>query len=109
MKLQHKRGDSFFFNVTAEEMDARDKPTGPFNLNGVVITAQMRLDDALIYSFDVNVVDSPNGHYTISAPAADSIAWPPLLMDVDIQYVLPSGLIQSTQTFQLQVMKDVTR
>ncbi len=96
--IPHKRGDTFLLTGTT------DVP-----LTGYTIASQVRDKSfKLIAQLTVNITQtSPTGIYTLSYPAGSS-SWPVGLLECDVQYTDGSGFIVSTETFEIDVLRDVT-
>lgn len=105
--VYHKRGDTLLWNCQYTNPDG-----SPVDLTGYVIKAQFRdKSGTLIYDFSplIAVTDTANGLYTINAPAAATSPWPIVDGEFDIEYTNASGVVTSTETGTLSVVKDITR
>ena len=100
----HKRGDTFELNSTLENEGV------PVDITNFTITSQVRQsDDTLVQALTVSVTDAVAGEFTISATAAETEVWEPGKLECDIEFVEPSGEVNSTETFAINVIKDITR
>jgi len=101
--LRHKRGDTFQYDCVL-----RSKKNGPaIDISGWQIRSQLRdLKDALICEFTVEFLESADGHYRLSAP--DTRRWSPGNAAMDIEYRDAQGVIRSTETLQVLILKDET-
>ena len=101
--LRHKRGDTFQYDCVL-----RQKKNGPaIDITGWHIRSQLRdLQDSLICEFTVQVLEAAAGHYQLSA--ADTRTWPPGHAAMDIEYRDAQGVIRSTETLNVQILKDET-
>lgn len=71
------------------------------------ITASMRWITKLMADFIVTKTDAVTGRFTLEAPSEDTQAWKPRVYDVDVQFLI-AGKKSSSQTFQIDVKKDIT-
>ncbi len=97
--IPFKRGDTFTLTCST------DQP-----ISGYTIASQIR-DKAynLVSTLTVSVLQStPTGIYTLSSPTSTA-TWPIGDLECDIQYTNGSGVIISTETFIINVVRDVTR
>lgn len=103
--ISHKRGDTFTlgasWNVNGSLVD----------LSSYEIRSQVRTPTgSLVESLLVAVADQETntGEFTISASAAQTRAWPLAALECDIEFVL-DDVVVSSETFGIDVVKDVTR
>lgn len=96
--IPHKRGDTFLLTCTT------DVP-----LTGYSIASQVRDKSfKLIAQLTVNITQTtPDGVYTLTYPTGTS-TWPVGLLECDVQYTNNAGIIISTETFEINVLRDVT-
>lgn len=96
--IPHKRGDTFLLTGTT------DVP-----LTGYSIASQVRDKSfKLIAQLTVNITQtSPTGTYTLTYPTGTSL-WPVQVLECDVQYTNNAGVIVSTETFEINVLRDVT-
>ena len=101
--LRHKRGDTFQYDCVL-----RSKKNGPaIDISGWQIRSQLRdLKDGLICEFTVEILESADGHYRLSAP--DTRRWSPGNAAMDIEYRDAQGVIRSTETLNVLILKDET-
>lgn len=71
------------------------------------ITASMRWITKLMADFVVTKTDAATGKFTLEVPAEDTQLWKPRVYDVDVQFLI-DGKKSSSQTFQIDVKKDIT-
>lgn len=71
------------------------------------ITSSMRWITKLMADFIVDKVDAATGKFTLECPSEETQAWKPRVYDVDVQFII-DGKKSSSQTFQIDVKKDVT-
>jgi hypothetical protein len=104
-EVRTKRGDTFSLSCT------RTTQAGvPVNLTGYQIRAQMRDGaDALVYAFTPTITNAAAGEFVLSAPASTTETWTPARYVVDIEFTSPNGVKDSSDTFIIQVVPDVTR
>jgi hypothetical protein len=101
--MNFKRGDTFrmvgFLGTSASKID----------LTGYAIRSQLRgLYGALIAEFAVTV-DLVNRTFSMSETAARTTLWPVGAVVCDVQFVDTLGDTRSTQTFNLDIIEDVTQ
>jgi hypothetical protein len=101
--LRHKRGDTFQYDCVL-----REKKNGPaIDITGWHLRSQLRdLKDVLICEFVITLLEATGGHYRLSA--ADTRDWPPGNAAMDIEYRDIEGVIRSTETLNVQILKDET-
>ena len=77
------------------------------SVSSMTIRSQVRkLSDALV--LDLTVTKTAGvGTFTLSATAAQTAAWDVTPLKCDIEFSL-SGVVQSTETFNISVLEDVT-
>lgn len=100
-----KRGDSF----TASCVYKIDGV--PTSLTGKAIAAQIRTADlALIDALAVAIPDQTTnpGRFTLTATPAQTALWPVAGLRCDIQFS-QGGAVQSTDTFLVPVVQDITK
>lgn len=79
------------------------------DITGWVITAQARMSDKLINNLTVNVPDPLTGAFTVMCASSLTTDWPVTKLDVDIQVTDSSFGTVSTETFYVEVQRDVTQ
>lgn len=77
------------------------------DITGWVLTSQIRRQNELIGSFTIDDTNFDIGKFTLIMDKADTALWRVCEHDVDIQFGRTTGTI-SSQTFKINVMKDVT-
>jgi len=104
--LKHKIGDTLTLAGTVTLTDVSD-------FTGWTIASQFRQSgsDALLPGVAAAWVsqDTSTGTYTISATAANTATWVPCDAVCDVQFTDPSGGVTSTDTFTIEIVRDVTR
>ena len=102
--FSHKRGDTFELSASLENEGT------PVDLTNFTITSQIRdKDDSLLQPLTVTVTDAVNGEFTLSATAAETETWGVEQYQCDIEFVEGSGEVNSSETFTINVIKDITR
>lgn len=101
-RIKHKRGDSFKIAVLLTEDDG----TTPYDLRGWTIKSQIRLRSRLVADLEFAEVDLEKGEFTLMQ--INTNHWPTGLLDSDIEYIDAMGMSHSTQTYNIEVIKDVT-
>ena len=102
--ITHKRGDTFELSCTLEnEGNAVD-------ITNFTITSQVRgSDDALLQALTVTKTDAAAGGFTLSATAAQTETWGVQKYLSDIEFIEGGGEVNSSQTFTIDVLADITR
>ena len=101
--LRHKRGDTFQYDCVVQE----SKKGPPLDLTGWTIRSQLRdLRDHLICEFCITIVNAVEGRYRLSA--GDTSDWVPGAAAMDIEYRDAGGVVRSTETMAVTVLKDET-
>lgn len=97
-----KRGDTFLL-------------TCYYKVNGAAaalpaqVRAQLRTPvGVLVAELTATVVDGPGGVYTLNCAAAVTALWTPQMTVCDLQYIDSSGKVSSSETFQVNIVADVT-
>ena len=104
MAIAHKRGDTFEIIVE-------------FTLNGQVqdltgwgIRSQIRDGNkALLKELDIVEIDFSEGTFALNCPASETVNWSPATYQCDIEFIDPSGFVVSSDTFAVNVIRDITR
>ena len=101
--IKIKRGDTFkLTNVVTNEGTALDISTG------WSIRSQIRKDDVLIDELVPLITDGVNGVYTLTESSTGvTESWEVGFYECDIEYTV-SGEVLSTETFMIEVVKDIT-
>lgn len=102
--ITHKRGDTFSLACTVENAGV------PVNITSWTITSQARdAADTVLQSFAVTKTDATNGAFTVAATSTQTEAWSLGTYSMDIEFVESGGEVNSTETFTLSVLRDITR
>jgi len=102
--INHKRGDTFELSSTLENEG------NPVDITNFTITSQIRSpDDSLLQALTVTVTDAVNGAFTLSATPAQTETWDNIQYLSDIEFVDGGGEVNSSETFTINVIKDITR
>lgn len=101
MSVQIKRGDTFLVEgVVTTDGVAQD-------LTGWSVRCHVRRGSTLVQDLEVQWTNRAAGVYRLHC--ADTTAWPVGVLTSDIEYTTQSGQIASTETFEIEVIKDETR
>ena len=102
--ITHKRGDTFELSCTLEnEGNAVD-------ITSFTITSQVRgSDDVLLQALTVTKTDAGAGAFSLSATSAQTESWDVQTYLCDIEFIESGGEVNSSQTFEINVLKDITR
>ena len=102
--ITHKRGDTFELSCTLENQGVA------VDITNFTITSQVRQsDDTLLQALTVTVTDAAAGAFTLGATATETEGWGIASYECDIEFVEPGGEVNSSQTFTINVLKDITR
>lgn len=102
--ITHKRGDTFALNCTVENQGVA------VDITSWTITSQARADDdTVLQTFTVTITDAAAGLFTVSATSTQAELWSLGNYSMDIEFVDPSNEVNSTETFTLSVLRDITR
>ena len=101
-QVTHKRGDTLRIVCQLQDDDQ-----APINIAGLTIASQIRQsNDRLVSNLDVTVLDAVLGKFELSA---DTDEWPTGRHLCDIEYTQANGDVFSTVTFDVLVLRDITR
>ena len=102
--ITHKRGDTFQLTLTLENQG------NAVDITNFTIASQIRdQDDQLVEALTVTKTDASNGVFTLSATDTQTETWPIAKLDVDVEFIEPNNTVSSSETFNIQVIKDITR
>jgi len=102
--ITHKRGDTFELSCTLENQGVA------VDITNFTITSQLRLpDDTLLQALTVTKTDATAGQFTLSATATETETWGVANYECDIEFIEAGGEVNSSQTFVISVIKDITR
>lgn len=99
---QIKRGDSFGLTLQVAIAGTVQDLT-----NWTILSQVRQADGKLVETLVANIVDGPQGKFNVASLGTGQ--WPVGLLDWDIQYTTDAGQIISTDTIQINVVKDVSR
>jgi hypothetical protein len=108
--ITHKKGDTL-------ELECRlVKDAVAIDITSFTITSQLRdSTDTLITdsnfngSFTITKTDPTNGVFKITATATETSGWPLRVAVCDVQFVEADGDTTSSETFNIEIVRDVTR
>lgn len=102
--ITHKRGDTFELLSTVENEGVA------VDITNWTIASQARSDDdTILQTFTITKTDAANGVFTVGATATQTEAWALGNYSMDIEFIDASGEVNSTETFTLSVLRDITR
>ena len=102
--ITHKRGDTFELSCTLENQGVA------VDITNFTITSQVRQpDDTLLQALTVTKTDAANGEFNLSATSAQTESWGVQTYLCDIEFIEGGGEVNSTRTFEISVLKDITR
>lgn len=101
--ITHKRGDTLEWVVTLTQNSVA------VDVTQWTIKSQIRQDTStLVYEFVVTKTDAVNGVFSLSATPAETASWPLGSLLIDIEFIDPTGYVISSQTFTMQIVRDIT-
>ena len=101
--ITHKRWDTLEWVVTLTQNSVA------VDITDWTIKSQIRDESSsLIYTFLVTKTDAGDGVFSISATAAQTATWPLGSLLIDIEFIDPTGYVISSQTFTMQIVRDIT-
>ena len=99
-----KRGDTFELSGTLENQG------NAVDITDFTITSQIRAaDDTLLQALTVTILDASAGAFTLSATPAQTETWSVQNYECDIEFIDGTSEVNSTETFTISVLKDITR
>lgn len=102
--IAHKRGDTFELTCSLENGG------NDVDITGWTVAAQLRkTDDTLVQAMTITVTNASAGEFIISASDTETDDWPIENLEIDVQFTEASGNISSSETFTINVIKDITR
>ena len=108
--ITHKRGDSLELECKLVKDDVA------IDITSFTITSQLRdSTDALIAdnnfdgSLTITKTSPATGVFTITATATETSEWPLRKAICDVQFVEADGDTTSSETFNIDIVRDVTR
>ena len=102
--ITHKRGDTFELSCTLENEGVA------VDITNFTITSQVRgSDDVLLQALTVTKTDAGAGAFTLSATSTQTESWGVQTYLCDIEFIEGGGEVNSSQTFEISVIKDITR
>ena len=102
--ITHKRGDTFELSCTIENEGVA------VDITNFTITSQVRgSDDVLLQALTVTKTDAGAGAFTLSATSTQTESWGIQTYLCDIEFIESGGEVNSSQTFEISVIKDITR
>lgn len=102
--ITHKRGDTFVLSCTLENEGV------PVDITGWTIASQVRDNsDQLLQALTVTVTSATGGAFDLSATPAETETWGVQQYLCDIEFIDQTGEVNSTDTFTLSVLRDITR
>lgn len=103
MAIPFKRGDDFVLNIEVTENDV------PVPITGWTVRSQIRKGSSLLANLIYTAVDETTGKYKLKCSKSLTKLWDIGTYDCDIEYTNTLGETVSSETFQIQVIADITR
>lgn len=101
-----KRGDTYIFDGQVKMVEGETET--PQDITGWTINSEIRFSGRLVARCQVDVIDAELGKYRISVPDGTD-DWPARTLEQDIEYISPQNQVISSDTFTIEVVKDITR
>jgi len=102
--INHKRGDTFELTLTLENQG------NAVDVTNFTIACQVRdQSDLLIQTLTVTKTDPTNGVFTLTASDTETYLWPLVKLETDVEFIEADTTVSSSETFSIQVIKDITR
>ena len=103
--IEVKRGDTLSLDCQVFEANG----VTPTDITAWTIRSQVRTTaGALLTSLTAAITTAADGEYTLTALPADTATWPRAAR-MDIEYTDGGGVVLSTETLALDVVRDITR
>lgn len=96
-RIKFKRGNSFIL--------ACQYKGGP--ITGWTIKSQLRKNGELVAELTVTIVNDATGDFKLEY-SGDTLIWPASSLSCDIRYTTDTGQVISTETFLIEVVKEIT-
>lgn len=100
--IRAKRGDTFTLTITR-----RNSAGAVVNLTGFQVRAQMRRAPRVI-TLTAQVTVPAGGICVLSAAPSATALWTPGVYACDVEYTSAGGEVESSETFYVEVLEDVT-
>lgn len=101
-KITHKRGDTLEWVVTLTQDSAA------VDVTNWTIKSQIRTGATLLQELTVEKTTPASGEFTLSATASETSDWPLGTHQTDIELIDDNSFVVSSQTFDVQVVRDIT-
>ena len=102
MNIEIKRGEQLVLDVTRT-----DAAGLPVSLTGMTITSSVAIT-GFSQALGVAVTNAAAGQFRLSAPAAQTQAWPVAALSCDVKYDAGGGAIRRSKTFKIKVAQEIT-
>lgn len=110
VSIEHKQGDTFVVTCTWTDSTGAAIP-----LTGYTVTSQVKVlkYNTFADNLTVAVVNEANGIFTLTASATATTSWPVTAgqygrMFCDVQFS-KGGIVTSTETFEIIVLREITQ
>ena len=100
--VEHKRGDTYSLSISLTAADG----TTPVDMTGWTVKSQVRKRKTLISELVFTAVDLSIGSFTLST--TDTLNWPVGTLLSDIEYTDAGGVVRSSETYEIEVIEDIT-
>lgn len=103
MAITHKKGDDLEWVVNLTESLV------PSNITAWSIRAHIRdSSDTLLQALTVTVTNAAGGVFSLTATDTQTATWAVGTYQIDIEFTNGAGLVFSTNTFDLNVVQDIS-
>jgi len=101
-QIRFKRGDTFTLSCVYKVDNV------PSDVTNVQIKSQVRNRRYELIQ-ELTVVKSGDvGEFSLSASSADTTIWPVKILYCDVQFTV-DGIVRSSQTFEINVIEEITK
>lgn len=101
-KIMHKRGDTYKIAVVLTEDDGVTR----YDLTGWTVRSQIRKRNRLVADLVFADIDITQGEFSLMQ--LETSHWPLGILESDIEYIDAMGMSHSTQTYNIEVIGDIT-
>ena len=106
MAIQFKRGGTFLLQQITFYKNKTAKEPQP--LTGITITSHIRKGSALIAELKATILDEAQGKFSLECEGSTE-NWPVnTIVSCDVRFVLNSGFILLSKTFEIFIEKNIT-
>ena len=105
MAIKFKRGGTF---ELPQITFYKNKAAGEYqSLEDVIITSHIKNGSTLVAQLTPTIIDAATGKFSLKCNESTE-DWPAKTLSCDIRFVLKSGFILPSKTFEIEVEKNIT-